>query len=148
MFKVHNDCWIIFLMSNMQFNIPMSSSTCSTQGLPYKLRTCEFYCFWNGYTACWLLLACWKFRKMLTVNIPHVLVFYEHAMLFLLELLFQGYQQYAQFRGSLISFVHASFVEQKLVFWSNMQVFGSTCGSHGSNQYQILGCFLSFSDVF
>ena len=73
---------------------------------------------------------------MLTVNIPHVLVFYEHAMLFLLELLFQGYHQYAQFRGSLISFVHASFVEQKLVFWLNMQVFGSTCGSHGSNQYQ------------
>ena len=73
--------------------------------------------------------------KLLTVNIPHVLVFYEHAMLFLLELLFQGYHQYAQFRGSLISFVRASFVEQKLVFWSNMQVFGSTCGSHGSNQY-------------
>ena len=48
---------------------------------------------------------------MLTVNIPHVLVFCEHAMLFLLELLFQGYHQYAQFRGSFIIFVHASFVE-------------------------------------
>ena len=70
---------------------------------------------------------------MLTVNIPHVLVFYEHAMLFLLELLFQGYPQYAQFWDSLKSFVHSSFVEQKLVFWSNIQVFGSTCGPHGSN---------------
>ena len=79
---------------------------------------------------------------MLTVNIPHVLVFYEHAMLFLLELLFQGYPQYGQFRGSLISFVHASFVEEKLVFWSNIQVFGSTCGSHGSNQYQGGKCYL------
>ena len=68
---------------------------------------------------------------MLTVNIQHVLVFYEHGMLFLLELLFQGYHQCAQFGGSFISFVHASFVEQKLVFWSNMQVFGSTCGSYG-----------------
>ena len=45
---------------------------------------------------------------MLTVNIPHVLVFYKHAILFLLELLFQGYHQYAKFRGSFISFVHAS----------------------------------------
>ena len=59
--------------------------------------------------------------------------FYEHAMLFLLELLLQGVHQYAQFRGSLISFVHAGFVEQKLVFWSNMQVSGSTCSSNGSN---------------
>ena len=56
-------------------------------------------------------------------------------MLFLLELLFQWIHQYVQFRGFLISFVHASFVEQKLVFWSNMQVFGSTCGSYGLNQY-------------
>lgn len=72
---------------------------------------------------------CWQ------LNIPHVLVFYEHAMLFLLELPFQRYHQYVQHRGYLISFVHASFVEQKLVVWSNMQVFGSTCGSYGSNQY-------------
>ena len=52
---------------------------------------------------------------MLTVNIPHVLFFYEHAMLFLLELLFQGYPQYDQFRGSLISFVHASFIFLEMV---------------------------------
>ena len=66
------------------------------------------------------------------------LVFYEHAMLFSLELLFQGYPQYAQLKSSLISFVHASFVEQKMVFWTNMQqVFGSTYGSNGS--HQILG---------
>ena len=87
---------------------------------------------------------------MLTVNIPHVLFFYEHATLFLLELLFQGYHQYAEFRGS-ISFVHASFVEQKLVFWSNMQVFGSTCDSHGSNQYQaacVRFCVTNLSATF
>ena len=47
MFKVHNECWI-FLLSNLQSNIPMSSSTCSIQGLLYKLCTCEFYCSWNG----------------------------------------------------------------------------------------------------
>ena len=76
---------------------------------------------------CWLL-QCGKFREFLTVGIPHVLVLYEHAMLF------QGIHQYVQFRGCLISFLHASFVEQKLMFWSH--VFGSTCGSHGSNQYQ------------
>ena len=42
----------------------------------------------------------------------NILVFYKHAMLSLLEFLFQGYHQYAQFRGSFISFIHASFVEQ------------------------------------
>ena len=52
----------------------------------------------------------------------NILVFYKHAMLSLLEFLFQGYHQYAQFRGSFISFIHASFVEQTLVFWSNMLV--------------------------
>ena len=49
------------------------------------------------------------------------MVFYEHSTLFLLELLFQGYHQYAQFRGYFTSFVHASFAEQKLVFYSNIQ---------------------------
>ena len=73
---------------------------------------------------------------MLTVNILHVLVFNEHAILVLLELLFEGFHQYGQFSVSLISFVHTSFVEQRLVFWSNLQVLGSTCGSHASNQYQ------------
>ena len=37
-----------------------------------------------------------KFRKMLAVNIPHVLILYEHAMLFLVELSFQGIHQYVQ----------------------------------------------------
>ena len=73
---------------------------------------------------------------MLKVNIPHVLVFYEHSILFPLELLFQWIHHYFLFRGYLISSVHARFFEQKMVFRSNMQVFGSTCGSTGSNQYQ------------
>ena len=73
---------------------------------------------------------------MFTVNIPQVLVVYEHAMLFLLELLFQWNHQYVQSKGFPMSSLHASYVEQKMVFRSNMQVFGSTCGSHGSNQYQ------------
>ena len=80
-------------------------------------------------------LECWKYRKMLTVNMRHVLVFYEHATLFPLELLFQWSHKNCHFKGFLISFVHASFIEHKVVFWSNMQVFGSTCGSYGSNQY-------------
>ena len=81
-------------------------------------------------------LECWKYRKMLTVNMRHVLVFYEHATLFPLELLFQWSHKNCHFKGFLISFVHASFIEHKVVFWSNMQVFGSTCGSYGLNQYQ------------
>ena len=62
------------------------------------------------------------------VNILHVLV--------LLGLLFQGIHQYVLFRGSLISLIHAIVVEQKLVFQSNIQVFGSTSDLYGSNQYQ------------
>ena len=66
----------------------------------------------------------------------HVLVLHEHSILFQLELIFQRIYQYVQFGAYLISSVHACFIEQKLVFRSNMQVLGSTCGSLGSNQYQ------------
>ena len=67
-----------------------------------KLHTCEKIVVVR-------LLKCWKFRKILRVNILHVLVLYEHASLFLSELLFCGIHQYVK-RSPLISFVHASFV--------------------------------------
>ena len=38
-----------------------------------------------------------------------------------------------------LNFVHASFVEQKFLLWSNMDAFGSTCSSQGSNQYLYKG---------
>ena len=65
---------------------------------------------------------------MLKVNILQVLFFCEHAILeiiiiIILELLFQGYHQFAQLRDPLISFVHESFVEQKLVFGQTCRFF-------------------------
>ena len=91
---------------------------------------------------------------MLTVNITHVLILisYEHVMLFLLEWLFQEFHQYAQYWGSLISFIHASFVEQRLVFWSKftkMAIAWFLCiGSNQCMKWLILNSTLNISYLF
>ena len=70
---VQSSQWIL-IISPVKHAIwhSMISSTCSIQGLSYKLCTYEFGWAENGWTACWLFFICWKFRKMLMVNIPRV----------------------------------------------------------------------------
>ena len=65
-----------------------------------------------------------KNTKMLTINILHALVFYEHAMLFPLELLFQHLHQYVHFRDFLISSVHAG-LPVEILAWGGETHWGT-----------------------